>query len=187
MVGSVRLSHRRAFTLLEVMNGLALTCVVGAIAMYFVATYVRHAKTAEAVGSVKALAESAARYYDASDQNQPAGTKPEAARAMRHFPPTAHDSVPPLLADVRGKRYQSVLADWSASPWNEMHFSIPQPQYYAYSFESEGHGAEAKATATAQGDLDADGILSTYRLRIAPDAELHAQVATTMERENGEE
>jgi prepilin-type N-terminal cleavage/methylation domain-containing protein len=182
-----KLTAQRAFTLIEVMNALALTCVVGALAMYFVARYVRHAKTAEAVGSVKALAESAARYYDASDANQPAGTKPEAAQAMRHFPPTSRTSVPADLKDVRGRRYQSSLADWSSSPWVELRFSIPQPQYYAYAFESSGRGAEAQAAATATGDLDADGILASYRLTVTVDETLHAKVAPAMERQNAEE
>lgn len=169
------------------MNALALTCIVGALAMYFVARYVRHAKTAEAVGSVKALAESGARFYETSDANQPAGTKPEAAQAMRHFPSTSRSSVPADLKDIRGRRYQSSLADWSSSPWIELRFSIPQPQYYAYSFESSGRGGEAQAAASAQGDLDADGVLSTYRLRITVDPALHAKVAPAMERENAEE
>jgi prepilin-type N-terminal cleavage/methylation domain-containing protein len=182
-----RQTGQRAFTLLEVMNALALTCIVGSLAMYFVARYVRHAKTAEAVGSVKAIAEIAATYYDASDSTQPAGTKPEAAQAMRHFPPTSRTSVPADPRDVRGRRYQSVLADWSSSPWIELRFSIPQPQSYAYSFESSGRGLEAQAAATAKGDLDGNGIVSTYRLTIAVDPTLHAKVATAMERQNAEE
>jgi len=169
------------------MNGIALLCVVSALAMYFVARYVRHAKTAEAVGSVKAIAEGAAAYYEASASMQPAGTQPDAARAMRHFPGTSRTSVPPDPNNVRAKRYQSSLADWSTSPWFELHFSIPQPQFYAYSFESQGRGAEATATATAHGDLDGNGVTSTYSLTVAPDAELHAKVSPTMERSNAEE
>jgi len=169
------------------MNGIALLCVVSALAMYFVARYVRHAKTAEAMGSVKAIAEGAAGYYEGSDAMQPAGTHPEAARAMRHFPRTSRTSIPADPADVRGRRYQSALADWSTSPWVELHFSIPQPQFYAYSFESQGRGAEASAIATAHGDLDANMITSTYSLTVAPDAQLQARVSPTMERINPEE
>ena len=177
----------RAFTLLEVMNFIALACVLAALGMYGLARYVRHAKTAEAVGSVKSLAEAAAGFYDGSDFNQPAGTKSESARAMRHFPSTSRTSVPGDLLDVKGKRYQSAMGDWSVSPWSDLHFSIPQPQYYAYSFESQGRGVEARASATAHGDLDADGVISTYRLTVAPDTNLHANVAPSIERTNGEE
>jgi prepilin-type N-terminal cleavage/methylation domain-containing protein len=179
--------RKRGFTLLEVINALALTCVIVAIAMFFVARYLRHAKTAEAVGAVKSIAESAAAYYDGSDSGQPAGTKPESAKAMRHFPPSARTSVPPDLTDIRGKRYQSARDDWATSPWAELRFSVPQPQYYAYSFDSQGLGAEAQARAMAQGDLDGDGVLSRYTLTVAPDETLHAKVSPTMEKENADE
>jgi hypothetical protein len=88
---------------------------------------------------------------------------------------------------IRAKRYQRGLPDWAGSPWAELHFSIPQPQYYLYEFESQGTGQSAKAAATAHGDLDGDGKLSTYRLRIAPDADFHARVAPNMERVDPEE
>lgn len=106
---------------------------------------------------------------------------------MRHFPPSSRGSVPADLEDIRGKRYQSAWADWAPSPWAELRFSIPQPQYYAYSFESQGSGREATARAIAQGDLDADGELSRYELTIAPDETFTAQVSPSMERENPEE
>ena len=178
---------RRGFTLIEVVNALALTCIIVAIAMYFVARYLRHAKTAEAAGSLNAIAASAAAYYDASDSGQPAGTQPESAKAMRHFPPSSRASVPPSVADIRGKRYQSALADWSGSPWAELHFSMPQPQFYAYSFESHGSGHDARATVIAEGDLDGDGILSRYALTVVPDETLHAKVSSNLDRQNPEE
>lgn len=184
-----RPKRRRApgFTLLELINALALTCVVAALGMYGTARWVRHSRTAEAIGSVQALAAAAADYYDKSDRDQPAGTKPEQGRAMRHFPPTSRASVPPSAEDVKGKRYQSNFADWSRSPWVELHFSMAQPQHYAYSFESQGRGREARATATAHGDLDADGNMSTFRLTVAPDDQFKAVVSPKLERENQED
>jgi hypothetical protein len=115
------------------------------------------------------------------------GAPEAAARAMRHFPPPSRSSVPPDPNIVRGKRYQSTLADWSTSPWRDLHFSIPQPQFYAYSFDSSGTGQSAAAAAVAHGDLDADGVTSTFRLAIAPDDRLTAQIAANLERTNPEE
>ena len=170
------------------MNFLALAAVLSALGMYGLARYVRHAKTAEAIGSVTAIADGAARYYDASDSNQPAGTTPEAAHAMRHFPPASKGSVPPTLEAIKGKRYQSKLGDWSGSPWAELRFSIPQPQYYAYSFESQGSGAMATASAIAQADLDGNGKYSTYRLNITPDpVTFKAKVSPEIEKTDAEE
>lgn len=187
IVGPVERSRARGFTLPEVMNFVALAAVLSALGMYGLAKYVRHAKTAEAVGSVTAIAEAAASYYDTSDGNQPVGTTADAAHAMRHFPPSSKPSVPPELESVSARRYQSSIADWTASPWRELRFSIPQPQYYVYSFESQGSGASAKAIVTAHGDLDGDGITSTYRLVVAPDATFKAKVSDVMEKLEPEE
>jgi type II secretory pathway pseudopilin PulG len=159
----------RGFTLPEVMNYLTLAAFLSAFGMYGLARYVRHAKCAEAVGSATAIADSAAAYFDGSDANQPAGTTPEAAHAMRHFPPPSKASIPPEPDLVKGKRYQSTLADWSGSPWAELHFSIPQPQYFAYSFESQGSGVQAKAAVIAHGDLDGNGVVSTYKVSLECD------------------
>jgi type II secretory pathway pseudopilin PulG len=167
---------RRAFTIFELMNLLALAGMVGAVGMFALARYARHAKTAEAIGSLSALAKASAAYYDASDATQPVGTTPDAAHAMCHFPPPSSQSVPPSPEDVRGKRYQSSPADWSLSPWHELQFSIPQPQYFAYSYVSEGSGATAKANAIARGDLDGDGAASTYAVPVTPDSAYRARV-----------
>jgi len=182
-----RRSGARGFTLPEAMNFVALAAVLSALAMYGLARYVRHAKTAEAIGSVSAIAAAAAAYYDNSDGAQPVGTTPEAARAMRHFPPPSNGTVPPLDM-VRGKRYQSSLGDWSAPPWSDMRFSIPQPQYFAYSFDSQGSGVGAKAAATAQGDLDGNGIFSKYRLGVSVDpSTFKAKVDKEIEKTDPEE
>jgi hypothetical protein len=169
------------------MNFVSLTAIVGGLAMYGLGRYVRHAKTAEAVGSVQAIAQAAAAYYNDSDATQPLGAPEAAARAMRHFPPPSRTSVPPDLLAVRGKRYQSTLADWSASPWRELHFSIHEPQYYVYSFESSGSGAQARATATAQGDLDGNGKTSSYSLSVVADDKFMARVSPNLIRTNPEE
>jgi hypothetical protein len=173
-----RVALARAFTIFELLNLLAITGLISGVAMYALARYVRHSKTAEAVGSLATLAKASAAYYEASDATQPVGTIPDAAHAMRHFPPPSSHGVPPSLEDVRGKRYQSAAPDWAASPWHELGFSIPQPQCYAYSYASEGAGATAKAQAIARGDLDGDGTVATYALPIVPDGAFHAVVGT---------
>jgi type II secretory pathway pseudopilin PulG len=163
------------FTLVELLNFIALLGLVSGIAMYALSRYVKHSKTLDAIGSLNTLAKASATYYEASDATQPVGTSPDNAHAMRHFPPSSTRSVPPSLDDVRGKRYQSAAADWAMTPWHELQFSIPQPQYYAYSYASEGAGTTAKATARAQGDLDGDGTTSNFSITIAPDAQFRAQ------------
>lgn len=187
-----RLPHRvrglRGFTVLELMNALALTCIVAALGMYIAARYVRHSRTAEAVNSVQALATGAANFYEnESTRTEPVGTKPDQARQMRRFPPISRTSVPPSPDDVKGKRYQSSPAEWKRAPWDNLGFSMHQPQYYLYSFESQGAGREATATATAHGDLNGDGNLSTFRLTVGVDEKFKAVVSPNLVRENPEE
>lgn len=175
------------FTAIELMNFLGLAAVLSAVGMYALARYVRHAKTAEAVSSVTSLANASADYYNASDATQPTGAAPNAVHAMRHFPPSSRVPVPEDALSVRGHRYQSNLADWSASPWRELRFSIVQPQCYQYSFEADGAGATAKALVSAEGDLDGDGIRSSLSLAVTPDEGLSAQVAKTITKKDMEE
>ncbi len=176
-----------AFTLLELMNSLTLVAVLATLAMYGVGKWVRHTKTLEAIGSVHAIAQAAVTYYDESDATQPAGGAQAAAHAMRHFPPSSRGTVPQNEADVRGKRYQSARADWSPSPWRELNFSIPQPQYYRYGFESSGTGRTSAAAGTAQGDLDGSGLVSTYRLKVTVNDKFEAEVAPNIELESQDE
>ncbi|NOU30889.1 MAG: hypothetical protein HOO96_23575 [Polyangiaceae bacterium] len=184
---AVRNRRARAVTLVEVLNLLTLGAVVAALAMYGVARYTQHSKTAEAMSAVSTLAKNAATYYDASDATQPLGAAPDAAHAMRHFPTSAKTPVPEDAKLVEGKRYRSSSADWSRPPWKDLGFSIVQPQCYAYNFTSDGSGAQAKATATAQGDLDGDGERSYFSLSVTPDGKLNAVVAPTVETKNTEE
>lgn len=169
------------------MNFVALAAVLAAIGMYALARYVRHGKTAEAGESVTRLATSAAEYYNKSDGTQPVGAAVEAVHAMRHFPPSSRIPVPEDPLSVRGRRYQSNGMDWAASPWRDLGFSIVQSQCYQYAFESSGAGLAAKAQVTAHGDLDGDGVRSTYSLTVAPDESVTAQVSATMTREDPEE
>lgn len=175
------------FTAIELMNFLGLAAILSAIGMYALARYVRHAKTVEAASSVTALAGAAAEYYNTSDATQPSGAALKSVHAMRHFPPPSRVSVPEDPLSVRGRRYQSNLADWSPSPWRDLRFSIVQPQCYQYSFEAEGAGETAKALVIAQGDLDGDGLRSNYSLAVAPDQGVTAQVAKTMTKSDVEE
>lgn len=181
------LARSRGFTLSELLSTIGFISILGALAMYGVARYLRHSKTAEAVGATTAIAQAACVYYNQSDANQPAGTKPDAAKAMRHFPPPSRASVPASITDIRAKRFQSGIGDWSTSPWLEMGFKISTPQFYAYSFESQGSGLSAQASAVAHGDLDGNGVTSTFRATAAPDGSLVAKVNGQVQQVDPEE
>jgi Tfp pilus assembly protein PilE len=162
---------QRGVTLVEMLNFLLISLVLVSVAMVAVARYLRHSKTAEAIGSLTTLGKSSAEFYENSDANQPVGAS-EAAHAMRQFPRSSRESVPAQVSAVKGSAYKSDPSEWQRSPWIDLRFVISQPQRYSYSYESEGVGASASATAKASGDLDGDGELSSFSLMIkaGPDA-----------------
>jgi hypothetical protein len=68
-----------------------------------------------------------------------------------------------------------------------MGFKISTPQFYAYSFESQGSGLSAQASAVAHGDLDGNGVTSTFRATAAPDGSLVAKVNGQVQQVDPEE
>ena len=51
---------------------------------------------------------------------------------------------------------------WSDETWQQLNFSISDPFRYKYTFESQGAGPGASFTIRATGDLDCDGVFSTF-------------------------
>jgi type IV pilus assembly protein PilA len=82
----------------------------------------------------------------------------------------ASASVPTGKGAIAGSKYQSAPGDWNVdavgnSGFACLKFSMDQPQYYMYMYTSGGGGtAGANFQATADGDLNGDGVLSTFSL-----------------------
>jgi hypothetical protein len=82
--------------------------------------------------------------------------------------------VPAAITSVKGKKYQANTA--AGSDWGKdeaankgfycLKFMMQDPQYYEYNYISDGDVTVptmgTKFTATANGDLNGDGILSTF-------------------------
>lgn len=79
--------------------------------------------------------------------------------------PSATHPVPQDLRAVRGTKYPSTPADWSADGRKAgfacLRFSMPSPQYFQYSYASV---SGSSFTVQAHGDLDGDGVPSTFQL-----------------------
>ena len=70
------------------------------------------------------------------------------------------------------KKKLTTTATWDTEGWGPIHFTITEPHYCAYAFVSSGStGVSATYSARAYGDLDCDGVLSTFELRGSIDAE----------------
>lgn len=60
---------------------------------------------------------------------------------------------------------------WDHQSWEEIYFGIVDPFNYQYSLETDGN----VFTASAFGDLDCDGVFSTFELSGVIDAETGAK------------
>jgi len=95
------------------------------------------------------------------------------------------DPVPASLNSIKGRKYQPTPGDYtsgdSMTGWRCLLFTSTLPQYYQYTYRAGGggnvsvtlpHGGNPKGLSqdyewltTAQGDLNGDGVLSTFLLQ----------------------
>lgn len=133
--------------------------------------YLRNAKTAEARGSVGAMARGNIAYFNAEQGVTTVLTAGGTAGVSQKICDTAGAQVPSSVP--AGKKYQSADSDWAADKATPgkgfacLKFSIDQPQYYSYNYTAAGVGTGTGSTfsAFAYGDLNGDGNTSTYEYK----------------------
>jgi hypothetical protein len=111
----------------------------------------------------------------------------------RTFCKSASATVPSAIGSVSGRKYQSSSEDWSAdavgnSGFACLHFTIDVPQYYMYGYQARGTGDVGDTfTSTANGDLDGDGVLSTFQLVGAINSSFVVNIASHILESNPDE
>jgi hypothetical protein len=79
------------------------------------------------------------------------------------FPGPSAGPVPSLDACCKqGGKCAPSSAQWDAEPWRSLGFSVDDPHYYSYAYEVSADGRTI--TVMAQGDLDCDGVRSSYSM-----------------------
>jgi type IV pilus assembly protein PilA len=159
--------------------------IVAVLAIYGVRKYLAAAKQAEARNSIGMIAKDAAAQYELSSTT--------GAASGRSLCASASSSVPGSAAMIRGYKYQSDPADWEVDAPRHagfacLRFSMDTPQYYMYSYRASGTGKPGDSfTATANGDLNGDGVLSTFTLtgQVGPTGDL--SIAPTLHETNPDE
>jgi prepilin-type N-terminal cleavage/methylation domain-containing protein len=161
---------RAAFTLIELMIVVAIVGILSTLAAYGVRKYIAGSKTAEARNALGRMAGAAVIAYERENMPGPVLPTGSSTGFTRNLCKSASKSVPGSLAVVSGKKYQSSTDDWSVdsaggSGFSCLHFTIDQPQYFMYGYAASGSTNPGDSfTATANGDLNGDGISSTFQL-----------------------
>jgi hypothetical protein len=65
----------------------------------------------------------------------------------------------------RGEPTRDPPGTWEHPTWRLLDFSWTVPHCYSFAFESELQPGLARFTALAQGDLDGDGVFSTFQIK----------------------
>jgi type II secretory pathway pseudopilin PulG len=139
-------------TAVEAALTFAIAGSVAAVALPAFARNLRASKLAEAVDGVSTLAESATAYARAHD---PSHAYPASAPLTPSQPP-------------RGVRAEDPAGAWDHPTWRALGFrAAPEgvPHAFAFAFDSTARAGRSEFVATAHGDLDGDGVTSTFEVR----------------------
>jgi type IV pilus assembly protein PilA len=168
--------RRHGFTLVELMIVVMIVGVLAMLAIYGVRKYVSNAKSAEARNSLGQIGKDATTAFERESMAAIVLSKGAATAATRALCASATQTVPAAITSVKGKKYQANSApgtDWNVDESKNkgfacLKFAIQAPQYYEYNYTSDGDVTVptmgTKFTAIANGDLNGDGVLSTFQV-----------------------
>lgn len=147
----------RGFTLIELMIVVAILGILAAVAIPAFINYMKRAKTSEATVNLKTIYEGTVTYFDAEHAG------------VSHSLPTAVALTPAAGVSKGTKNVlnAAILAEFKGdASWLATGFAPNEDFYYSYAFT---HNCGANVcdetgvyTASAQGDLDGDGVNSTF-------------------------
>lgn len=125
-----------------------------AIAVPAFVKYQRRAQTSEAEDRISEIYRSAVSYYYSE---QVTGT---GAAMQPQFPVSSQLTPARRCCELGGDdgRCPVNYEQWDTPTWQALNFAIADPSYFQYQFISDGQSF----TARALGDLDCDGVMSTF-------------------------
>jgi type IV pilus assembly protein PilA len=126
--------------------------ILAVLGIYGTRKYIANAKTAEAKNTLAQIAKDAAIAFEEGGKG-------------RRLCSSASAPVPAARSDVSGKKYQSSQADWTTDSARNagfacLKFEMSSPQYFQYEYEATA----TSFVARAHGDLNGDGVFSTFEI-----------------------
>ncbi len=142
---------------------MAVSAVLGAVAVPAFIKYIRRAKTTEAVDQLDKIYKGAVDYFSTPRVDRSGEILPCQFPEDAPLTPTTLGCCDPSVDRDGDCRCDPDPAAWDLPAWAALRFQISDAHYFSYSFDSEGTGADASFTAHAQADLDGDGNFSTFQ------------------------
>ena len=142
--------------------------VLAAVAIPAFQRYVAEAKAAEAKVNLAQIRQAALAFWQAEHADARTG-KPAPQRFPQSTVVTPGVSCcDPVVDRDNDQRCDVDATPWLQVGWQELGFQPDGPHNYRYRFESSGLGDSAQFTASAFGDLDCDGVQSTFQITARP-------------------
>ncbi len=162
----------KGFTLIELMIVVAILAILSVVAVPAFIKYMRKAKTTEAISSLALIYKGAAQYYATPRAEEGSGLRiecqfPNATGGDTGFTPTSASCCSSGVGggvDTDGDdRCDVDQGEWDLEVWSALQFQMSDQHYFIYRYQDNALTKDASLfTTTAYGDLDCDGIQSTF-------------------------